>query len=83
MQYRVAFLVAGLALATVSCGLPVTRGPSQKGVVRASNDECPSGICVDGVYCATSCEGTCVAYAVEGSEGPCTNVPDGADPRDA
>ena len=43
----------------------------------ASAASCPSGHCVDGVCCASACQGTCVSCAVSGSLGQCTPVPAG------
>lgn len=43
----------------------------------ATNAECVSSSCVDGVCCNTSCLGTCQACDVTGSVGSCSNVPSG------
>jgi len=44
--------------------------------------ECLSGMCAQGVCCATACAGSCVSCALAGSEGMCANVPaGGADPK--
>lgn len=42
--------------------------------------ECDSRHCADGLCCENSCEGTCRACDLVGSEGMCTEVPDGDDP---
>ncbi|HSA23056.1 MAG TPA: PKD domain-containing protein, partial [Myxococcota bacterium] len=44
--------------------------------------QCRSGVCVDGVCCATECAGTCVSCALGGLEGTCTRLADGQDPGD-
>lgn len=49
----------------------------------AASSECASNTCVDGVCCATSCEGTCEACSNAKSGGPdgtCTFVPNTMDP---
>ena len=44
-------------------------------------DECTSGICAQGVCCATECKGSCLSCALARSPGVCTAVPvGGADP---
>jgi hypothetical protein len=63
-----AFCVAG------SCGKkPI-------GASCGASDDCNSGICAQGVCCATACTGTCKSCAVAGSAGTCINVPAGQDP---
>ncbi|MBK9260176.1 MAG: hypothetical protein IPM54_10105 [Polyangiaceae bacterium] len=47
------------------------------GFACATSAECSSGFCVDGVCCDTACTGTCMACNVTGSEGTCSNVPNG------
>lgn len=42
---------------------------------------CASGLCVDGYCCESECQGSCQSCAVPGSEGKCTPVPTGKDPR--
>ena len=44
--------------------------------------ECASGICADGVCCATRCDGTCMACNLLTSLGECTKVPAGGKPTD-
>ena len=45
------------------------------------NEQCGSGFCVDGVCCATECADTCYACDQAGSEGTCTAIADGHDPK--
>ena len=45
-------------------------------------DQCASGLCVDGYCCNGACTGTCQACHLTGSEGTCTPVPAGQDPRE-
>jgi len=51
----------------------------------ASNSECATGNCVDGVCCDTACSGTCVACAAalktSGADGTCGPAADGKDPH--
>ncbi|MEZ4297276.1 MAG: hypothetical protein R3B70_20095, partial [Polyangiaceae bacterium] len=35
---------------------------------------------IDGVCCSTTCTGTCKACNLAGSQGTCTNIPNGQDP---
>ncbi|MFH1402966.1 MAG: GLUG motif-containing protein [Candidatus Altiarchaeota archaeon] len=51
------------------------------GVSCGDGSECDSGNCVDGVCCDTACAGACKDCDVAGSEGTCTNIPDGQDPE--
>ncbi|MCR9159155.1 MAG: putative metal-binding motif-containing protein [Nannocystaceae bacterium] len=45
-----------------------------------STAQCQGGLsCVDGVCCTSSCVGTCEACDVPGSEGTCTDIPNGDD----
>lgn len=46
----------------------------------SSGEVCASGNCVDGVCCETTCDGTCLSCALEGTIGTCTAVADGEDP---
>lgn len=46
----------------------------------ASDAGCPTGHCVDGVCCTTSCTGTCLGCNLAGQEGSCTPIPSGSDP---
>jgi hypothetical protein len=46
----------------------------------SSGPDCLTGLCVDGVCCASACAGTCEACNLSGSLGTCTAVPWGADP---
>ena len=51
------------------------------GVGCGDGNECQSGLCVDGVCCATACDGTCEACDLAGSEGTCTPHAPGTDPE--
>jgi hypothetical protein len=44
----------------------------------ASNGQCGSGFCVDGVCCDTACNSNCNSCNVAGSVGTCHTVPNGA-----
>jgi hypothetical protein len=44
--------------------------------------ECASNFCEQGFCCGTACSSTCKSCGLMGSEGVCTNVPDGSDPLD-
>lgn len=46
----------------------------------ASDEECESGACVDGICCNDACTGTCESCAVPGSVGSCVIVPAMTDP---
>lgn len=46
----------------------------------SSGDVCASGNCIDGVCCETTCDGTCLSCALEGTAGTCTAVAEGQDP---
>jgi hypothetical protein len=60
-----------------SCGLK-PNGASCSG----EGSECQSGICAQGVCCATTCEGVCRSCALAGREGTCSPVAaGGADPK--
>jgi hypothetical protein len=43
--------------------------------------ECASGYCVDGFCCSNECKQSCYSCALSGSEGTCTAVASGQDPR--
>jgi hypothetical protein len=45
-------------------------------------DQCASNFCVDGYCCDGTCTGLCQACHLMGSEGTCTSVPAGQDPRE-
>jgi hypothetical protein len=51
---------------------------SNEDLTCASNSECVSGHCAQGVCCATACSGPCVSCALAASRGTCTVVPAGA-----
>ena len=44
---------------------------------------CASGLCQQGVCCASTCSGTCASCALTGTLGTCTNIPAGTDPLNA
>lgn len=46
----------------------------------AADQNCASGHCIDGFCCNSACSGTCQACNLTGSEGNCTNIPNGLDP---
>jgi Cellulose binding domain len=50
------------------------------GTTCAAGTECGSGLCQQGVCCASACTGTCQSCALSGTAGTCTNVPTGQDP---
>jgi hypothetical protein len=43
--------------------------------------ECTTGFCTDGFCCNTECDGPCRACDASGSEGTCSNHPDGESPE--
>jgi hypothetical protein len=45
-----------------------------------SSAECATGFCVDGVCCASACNGSCEACNLAGTIGVCSLVPAGQDP---
>jgi hypothetical protein len=47
---------------------------SKLGDACASNEQCPSGFCSDGVCCLESCTGECKACNIAGSKGLCRNI---------
>jgi hypothetical protein len=44
--------------------------------------QCDSNNCIDGYCCDCSCDGQCESCSVAGSEGYCTNIPNGEDDPD-
>lgn len=73
---------------TASTGAPAdvdpgTLAPGSNGYPCTGPETCLSGICADGVCCATVCTGACVACNVPAAPGVCTNVPSGQDIRHA
>lgn len=58
------------------CGGTLTGEPCSDGL------ECLTGLCVDGVCCTTSCEGTCRACNLPKALGACVNISLGQDPQD-
>ena len=63
--------VSGKVCADNSCGLKTN------GAFCADGRECVSGICAQGVCCATGCASACKSCALSTSMGICANVPDG------
>jgi hypothetical protein len=55
-----------------------TKRPS--GMSCAAGGDCLTGLCAQGVCCATVCDGVCESCALAGSLGTCTDVPTGQDP---
>jgi hypothetical protein len=57
-------------------------GPGTKGLGApcASDTECDSTLCVDGVCCASTCGSLCQACNLTGHEGTCTPLPSGMAP---
>jgi hypothetical protein len=52
------------------------------GAACASNHECTTGECIDGVCCATACGNACTSCALPGQVGTCAPVPAGmVDPQ--
>jgi ELWxxDGT repeat protein len=45
--------------------------------------DCESDYCIGGLCCNSACEGACEACDNVGSEGQCSPVPEGSDPKDA
>jgi hypothetical protein len=69
--------------AQCATGVPCTGGICGKrsdGQPCATGSDCQSGTCAQGVCCATSCNNTCFACNLPGSEGTCAPVPAGLDP---
>ncbi|MRG97618.1 hypothetical protein GF068_37695 [Polyangium spumosum] len=58
----------------VDCGGKCGKCPAE---ACAANAECKSGFCADGVCCDAACDGDCKSCKLTGSEGTCTNVPQG------
>lgn len=55
-------------------------GQKPLGAKCATNDECNSAHCAQGICCGGTCTATCSSCALPGSEGQCTRVPAGQDP---
>ena len=47
----------------------------------ADGAACNSGLCVDAFCCDAACSAVCQSCALAGSQGTCTNMPDGTDPE--
>jgi hypothetical protein len=59
---------------------PATISTEDLGQSCASDDECASGSCADGVCCATACDGECEACNLPGQVGSCSPHASGSDP---
>jgi hypothetical protein len=55
-------------------------GKFSNGTTCMADTDCQSGVCAQGVCCATACGGTCQACNQAGSLGTCKVVPAGQDP---
>jgi hypothetical protein len=60
------------ASAYCASGTCKTRAPV--GRTCTADDQCVSGVCADGVCCATACKGLCEACNAGGTEGTCTAI---------
>ncbi len=69
----------GFSCVGESCVIETPLGP---GTACTSNSSCGTGYCVDGVCCDKACDGECQSCRLSGSEGVCTNIPDGLDDPD-
>jgi hypothetical protein len=52
-----------------------------QGASCTTGNQCATGICVDGVCCASQCTPNCFACNIAGQLGTCVAVPGGQDPR--
>ena len=66
----------GFACVNGACGKRATGQPC------TVDGDCQSGACAQGVCCTTTCNGNCQSCNLAGSQGFCTMVPAGMDPRD-
>jgi len=68
------------------CDAGSCKSKLSNGAVCATNADCQSSYCVDGVCCATACTGVCQACSAAkkgtGVDGECEPVKDGTDPDD-
>jgi hypothetical protein len=62
--------VVGASCVDSSC-----RGTGSLDGLCSANAECSTGICAQGVCCASTCDGVCSSCALRGSLGTCTPVP--------
>jgi hypothetical protein len=67
-------------VSTATC-TGTTCGKKPNGFTCMSMTECNSNNCVDGYCCDKPCAGNCQACNITGSQGTCTLVPVGSDPR--
>ncbi|MFI5297638.1 MAG: hypothetical protein ACHREM_06020 [Polyangiales bacterium] len=76
--------VDGDCIATAYCASGACVAKVALGATCTAVDQCLSSFCADGVCCSTACTGTCAACvrsATGASDGTCTNVLLGLDPR--
>ena len=85
-------LIVGLASACgniVDAPVPITDDAGGGVVTKplgtgcSSSADCESGVCTDGVCCASECEGACARCDLEGSVGTCKPVPSGTECGDS
>ena len=62
------------------CGKPCLESCISNGKECDEDGECLSGFCIDGVCCASACEGICQSCVQPGSAGSCVPVLAGSDP---
>jgi hypothetical protein len=70
----------GECLTGFFCESSVCRPKRGNGLACTTAAQCMSGVCADGVCCATACTAGCVACNLAGTVGVCTPVPAGVDP---
>jgi hypothetical protein len=58
-----------------SCVDSICRGTGSLDGLCSANAECLTGVCAQGVCCASQCDGVCSSCALPGSMGTCTPVP--------
>jgi hypothetical protein len=72
-QSCISFCTADLQCSFGVCRDGLCRPPG--GAPCLDNNECASGFCVQGVCCATACQGPCRSCALAGTAGVCMPVP--------
>jgi hypothetical protein len=70
----------GVGGAASGSGGATSKPGNPAGSACSDASSCASGFCVDGVCCASACDGTCESCAVAGSEGSCKPHAAGTDP---